>query len=391
MTAHYPGCSRPVNQQTLPPRQRELPWDEGTVCRTLQGVRPVPLRTLLRGLLLTAIRQPRTIADIDGAGYMLMTASVATVAANACSHPRTIQRARQAAAGVVDHDSDGHTDSRWFVRMADVLPSEAIAWLRDRIGEAEPTPCREADSGRTPGVASATPGVAFAARAGDKCRGDTEPPHLYMLSSNRASSAGLAEVMNVVRQHGYSAAGSTWDALRIDDQAITSPPVVAAIARAAMADGIIAAGDDAAYRVCVAAVVATTKNYPWSYLRGLLQNRQHMTTHATPAQIQQARRLCQQATGQSCSEQAGTAAGETADEAWARLLEAMKKHSYLYMPERQQIGAAVGQRIYAAAKAVGFERIANSTAYTERSLRAEFAAAWDAAKQSDSHTEAVRA
>lgn len=380
MTAHYPGHRRPVNEKTPPPRQRELQWDEGTVCRTLQDVRPVPLRTLLRGLLLTAIRQPRTVCDIDEAGYMLLTASVPTVAGHAYSHPRTIQRARQAAAGVVDHDSDGHTDSRWFVRLADVLPMEAIAWLRDRIGEAEPAACTEAEWSRTPGVASATPGVAFAARGGGVCRGDTGQSHLYMLSNNTASSAALAELMDVVRQQGYSAAGSTWDALRIDDQAITSPPVVAAIARAAMADGIIAAGHDAAYRVCVAAVVAAAKKYPWSYLRWLLHSRQHMTTRATPAQIQQARHLYQQATGQSCSEPAATAADMTAAEAWAQLLAAMARYSHQH--EHGQIAAAVGPRIYAAGRTVRLGRIADRTQYTERELKAEFAAAWDAAAQS---------
>lgn len=362
--------------------QQTFNFDLASLTRHVSSLKPKPVRSLFRGLLLAAAIEPRHVTDIDSSGWLLMTLSVEAVARWSGVDVRTIQRARHAAEsiGLVDHSAGINTASEWCFNLAAVLPVEAIEWFRDLVENghlidakkqnATPAFCNE-----MPPQQNATP--AFCSRTPPRAGGGVSVLSSYCFKLNIARLAELAESCE---RHGIAVSGTQWETLNVDPAALQIPACVSALFLLAADSEVVKPDAMNRRRVFVTAVVAQSKDYPWSYFRKLLMSGQHLTTRASAAELAAAEQLQRSADGQNIlAEQPAAAATMTAEQAWTKIQMTLRRWSLMHETER--IREELGPALHAAARSIGLRKIADANEYTERALRESLAAAL-AAEQS---------
>lgn len=334
--------------------QRTFDFDMATLNSCIATLKPKPLRTLFRGLLLTAAMEPRRVTDIDDSGFVMMTAPMLTVANWSGVTERAIQRGRDANQNIVSHCAGPNTPSEWFFNLRSALPDEAVDWFCDLVENSKMSPRQNENVTPT-----------FCTARGDILQNVT--PTFSNLSSicfqlNTASLAVLAEKL---KSQGIAVGGIEWQTLHVEDSALAKPEAVAAIA------DVVAANDSEKLRVFVAAVVSQAKERPWNYFRSLIVSGNFLTTNATKQQLRTAETMLRFTNGTDASEIVPT----TGDEAWARVLAGMRRWDYMH--QLAELKAELGPDIHAAVRAAGgFAKIGQTDKTFQHNNRRAFLDAW---------------
>lgn len=114
------------------PSQRTFDFDRISLSKCLSVLKPKPLKTLFRGLLLTAAEEPWRVDDIDDDGVMILSATHEKVAQYAGCVKETIMRNHREQ-NLVTHNAGVNSMSQWMFNLRDALPSCAVWWFRDLV------------------------------------------------------------------------------------------------------------------------------------------------------------------------------------------------------------------------------------------------------------------
>lgn len=284
--------------------QKQFDFDMVSLNSCIAALKPKRLRTLFRGLLMTAAQEPRHVTDIDDTGFVLMTAAIDKIADWSGVDVRTIQRCRTALAHLVEHDGGlGHAPSQWCFSLRNVMPETAIPWFRELVENCRLEPRHSeirtpAFCAENPGILQPYPGI-LAPNAG-VCAPNATPAFrvlssmcLVLNTASLASLAGCCEKFGIA----VSCSPPEWASLVVDPEALSNPAVIDSLFRLAASSGVIEATATDRARVFVAAAVATRKQTPWGYFRSSLLNRWHLTTEPNRDDSATAKRLRRQADG----------------------------------------------------------------------------------------------
>lgn len=160
------------------PSQRTFDFDRISLNKCLAALKPKPLKTLFRGLLLTAAEEPWLVDDIDDEGFMMLSASNEKVALYAGVNETTIMRNRKQQR-LVTHSAGVNSKSQWMFNLRDALPEPAVRWYRELV-----------ETTKTPGRHFENAGAAFS-----ECRGG--------ISQNATPNAGAAFRSLHEQEHEY--------------------------------------------------------------------------------------------------------------------------------------------------------------------------------------------
>jgi len=278
--------------------QQRFDFDMVSLNTCIAALQPKRLRTLFRGLLMTAAQEPRHVTDIDDSGFVLMTAPIEKVADWSGVDVRTIQRCRTALAHLVEHDGGpGREASQWCFSLKNVMPANAIPWFRELVEDSRSEPRHFENStpafcATNPGILQPNPGI-LAPNAGVGAPNATPAFSsltsmcLVLATASLASLAGSCEKFGIA----MSCSSGTWDSLSLDPEALSVPEVIDSLFRLAAGSGVIDSTSIDRRRVFVAAAVASRANTPWRYFRTMLANRWHLTTEPNSEDSAKAKRL----------------------------------------------------------------------------------------------------
>ncbi len=117
--------------------QRTFNFDAATLDTCIAALKPQPLQIVFRGLLSTAAFHPRFVTDIDEDGYVLLSATIETLATAAKLRPRwyqiNLKKLKQINPKILVHSVGVNTMSGWLFNLKHVLPECAIDWFVDRV------------------------------------------------------------------------------------------------------------------------------------------------------------------------------------------------------------------------------------------------------------------
>lgn len=341
------------------PTQSTFNFDMTTLNAHIYALQPKRLRTLFKGLLMTAAMEPRRIAAIDADGFVLLTAPIPLVATWANVDVRTIQRCRTAFAHLVEQDGGKNEPSEWSFALKGLMPDSAVQWFRELVEENHLAPRHFANA--APAFCAAHPGILQNAGA------NATPGILDRTSTCfYLNTAKLAQLAEVLKSLGVACSGKDWQSLDVDDSAVERPEAIAALA-----DVLVDSTADRD-RVFVVAAIARDKERPWSWFRSVFANGWLHSTRPTKAQRSFAKTMIRAAAGCDAME---LMPRMTAEQAWAKLRATMAQFDYVHDHERFR--AAIGPEIRAAARQVGLRKIADSNVHFQNDVREAFAAAWN--------------
>jgi hypothetical protein len=240
------------------PAQRHFDFDLSTLNMCIASLKPKPLRTLFRGLLLTAAMEPRRVSDIDDSGFVLMVAPIQTVANWAGVSDRAIQRSRDLHNDLVQHSAGPNTASEWFFNLRSALPDSAIGWFRDLVDTAEMSPRHSENV--TPTKRKCHPDIL---QNVTPTKPNLSSMCLVLNTARLASLAGICDRLGVA----VSRDATTIEALSLDPDGLRSAAVVDCLHELLTESGYLPTTMATRNRFFNVAAKASRQDTPWPWLR----------------------------------------------------------------------------------------------------------------------------
>lgn len=252
-----------MTSQTTP-IQRTFDFDLSTLNNCIATLKPKRLQTVFRGLLLAAAAEPYLVTDIDSDGYIIMEASMTTVARRAEISVRGMQVALQSLdethPKLVEKSFEVNSVSRWLFNLRSALPESSIEWFVHLVENSKSAP--RTNEKCAPNFSKVRPEQKQ--KCAPKCA-----PNFSNLSSMcfLLDLTSLAELREICRTHGvaFHDGDGTWKELVIDHEGLHKPAVVDAIAALAMASGTYPDEPATRNRFFVLAAIGQRKS--WWYVR----------------------------------------------------------------------------------------------------------------------------
>lgn len=366
-----------------PAVQQCLPFDVATLTLCINALKPKPVQSLFRGLLMMAAQIPQSVVDIDDDGWVLMNASFPSLAPWAGVTERTLQRCRDRAESLqyVQHSAGVNSSSEWLFRLTSVLPASSVDWFREAVSSGSMATQKPDHSSSAPrqNVTLTKPEchpdkTKMSPRQNDKChpkcQGDIFNPSLYGFSIKTQLAMLAAEL----KDFGFQVSGQSWDSLTIDSAAFGHPGSIDAIWRAVTASGMVESTPVNRRRFFIMAAVAHTTRHvqsKWGWVRKSITEGWWLTRPETDTQRAMAETWLRVIDGCDAADLMPEITGE---QAWAKVKQAIRLYSPLH--ELDAIRGFLGSELYAAVKTVGLRKIADSDPKYEHGLRKALSDAW---------------
>lgn len=247
--------------------QRTFDFDLSTLNNCIATLKPKRLQTVFRGLLLAAAAEPYLVTDIDSDGYIIMEASMTTVARRAEISVRGMQVALQSLdethPKLVEKSFEINSVSRWLFNLRSALPESSIEWFVHLVENSKSAP--RTNEKCAPNFSKVRPEQKR--KCAPKCA-----PNFSNLSSMcfLLDFTSLAELREICRTQAvaFHDGDGTWNELVISHDGLSKPAVIEAIAALAMASGTYPDEPATRNRFFVLAAIGQRKS--WWYFRDCL-------------------------------------------------------------------------------------------------------------------------
>lgn len=281
-----------TTSQTKPlSNQQTFDFDAATLERCVAELKPPYLQVVFRGLLLTAANHPRLVTDIDVDGYVLLSATMETLATAANLKARwyqiNVKKLKHENPEILVHSLGINTMSDWMFNLKNVLPQSAIDWFIDKVKSRDQ--CAPHDSSMRPALRGALP-----IECAPQCAPHSTISTSMCLVLNEVSLANLA---TLCEKSGIamSCSGASWDALNVDPDGLRVAEIVDAIYELATVSHLVKADPTNRNRFFTMAAISSRKDSPWLYFRRAITEKWFLTTYPKGQDAEIGRKLRRQA------------------------------------------------------------------------------------------------